>query len=1590
MDWKSGAKHQTGKYEDKERLFRKLCDGEELWRSKCKELEGSLKKFQQQAVGIRASLSSEMKDLERRKVDAEIRAENAEEKLRVMEQQLAAVNWQPGDYEEHIRDLEHQCRDKDRHIRELEHQLDDQRCQRQQDAHSVEEKAVRIKDWVSGKLSQLEMANHELQLKNEMLSDQVETLRERLQALPASAAKHIHAITAQPSEHTTTSECHISTSHQEVTRVTGSQRSQPHSQSDQLEARMVVVPQPHSGPGQSVFSISNSQETNGNTQDFNYKDTFELNSNSRPVSDFSSVSCSRYKEFGSRPVSNMTGSRPESELQSSRPDSESTFSRRKRPSSSIIEALEYESELFTCGLDPVHRLSDGDRTSPLFDLGDTVSENGSDDSMADIDFDPLYQEVDQNHESVYEPKKNGPPQIRIERKIFQERMDSFVSSSNDSEDMLERRHPIYATVDKKPTMQVEPMTRNAIFAPQARSSGFILEDDTMISPENSTPFTLTPLSACSPHSSISRSSLGSPRSPVSGRLRTSPPFSPPPHQHHSPPPPLQHSPVSPSLHTSTSPITPQLPDLISSPPNNQSGERNQHSSQSVQSSNNVSAIATLPRRQREKHKPQPPVHFDFEEPIASRLGSVPRGDQVVSAEVHSAPATVSRQALRSKQTSPTVARARLNTWSTKAYPSVQKDKRHNGAAFSEHCSARDLYRDLSVPVYATLKGKARQIRNTPFTEESAESSDDECTTDVEAGAPATPRTLARRLNTSSTGAIKRGVCMRQLTVSEASGDYASPPENVSVSSDSDTSEPEQKLLKYEENKHDTLDKCGYLSKLGGKVKTWKKRWCVLRGAELYYYKSQHDMLKKPQGSIKLDDQTKISRTHGELTFEITNAKRTYYLSADTYTETDRWVKVLQKVLKRQANSYLLDQVETKAVIRGYLTKVKNGVTRKSWCVLLGNFFLYYRSSNNKTPFGQIDLQGSRLEEVDTPSESDDEADITMATRHVIAIWPPYQGPTYLIVPTKQEKDSWLYHLTVAAGGGTGNVGTQYEQLIAKLMQVEGDPNCVYWKHPVLLHSKEPLTGPLTTLPSKHLQKQATHLFQEVHQFMCTVIESPSLDVHVHLAQSILQQCIHQPQLQNELYCQLIKQTSRHPVQNRSTVQNLLLCGKHSWYLCHASPTSPTGSLLDVTAESKMNPPSYAITQGWQLLAMCVPLFLPKQSIIWWLKTHLHRNADHRSDTGKYAIFCERALERGQQNGLREVKPSRMEVMSILLRHPYHHSQPISIPVHFLNNSYQVISFDGSTTIQEFQQAINKALGMQDCSYSGFALFSDDPIIADMETCLQNHIKICDVISKWEECFREFHGGKAESNRTIKLLYKNRLYYKSTSRFETDREKLLLTYQINEEIVNSRFPLNRDLALELSSLMAQIEFGDMKTGDSGLAQQTIQVLDRFYPRKYRDTTEEGHRLHQEKLVERWLSLRGRSSQDCVRVYLAVAHKWQFCGAKLFLTRERESMCPDDIWLAIQEDGVAILEYSTMQPVSQYDYRSVVTFGGFNEDMMIVVNQLIESAPHHYEHHTQKLLFLMSKHKVLEVTHLIASYINARVQRHSQEPNGGIVV
>uniref|UniRef100_A0A8C2GST8 Pleckstrin homology domain containing, family H (with MyTH4 domain) member 1 n=1 Tax=Cyprinus carpio TaxID=7962 RepID=A0A8C2GST8_CYPCA len=849
-----------------------------------------------------------------------------------------------------------------------------------------------------------------------------------------------------------------------------------------------------------------------------------------------------------------------------------------------------------------------------------------------------------------------------------------------------------------------------------------------------------------------------------------------------------------------------------------------------------------------------------------------------------------------------------------------------------------IYKNISVPVYSTLKGKATQISSVPLPDDDSGSEDDSSSLaslhtstlvpDKKGSTPGSPR------------AVKRGVSMSSIS---SESDYAIPPDAYSL--DSDCSEPEHKVQRTssyscESVGPESLEKTGYLLKMGSQVKAWKRRWFILRNGEILYYKSPSDVIRKPQGQMELSSSCHIARGEGAQTFQLITEKKTFYLAADSPNILEDWIKVLQNVLKVQASGPISMNKEAKATVRGWLTKVKHGHSKLLWCALIGKVFYYYRNQDDKFPLGQLRLREARVEEVDRSCDSDEDYEAGgrgfLSSHFTLVVHPKEQSPTYLLVGTKQEKDTWLYHLTVAAGSCTSlRVGTEYEQLIGKLLDVDGDPVCFS-----ICCVKEGLRYPLTTLPSEALQTEALKLFKSCQLFINVLVESPSIDYHTSLAQNALQVCLTHPELQNEMYCQLIKQTN-----------------------CRT-------------------PHNYALTQCWQLLSLCVALFLPQHHFLWYLRQYLQRNADPRTEVGKYAVYCQRSVERTSQNGEREAKPSRMEILSILLRNPYHHSLPFSIPVHFMNNTYEVVGFDGSTTVEEFLNTVNQRAGMRKPQISGFALFTDDPSGKDLEHCLQPSNKICDVISKWEQALKELHPGKYEGTRIVRLTYKSRLCFRAQAKGETERERLLLAYQVNEEVQQGHFPVSKELALEVAALMAQVEHGDLdrpaisSIGSSQLKTQQVllQVLERFYPKRYKqECSMEQLRELSERLATKWSVLHGCTASECVRIYLTVARKWPLFGAKLFSAKPLppSSLEQTRLWLAVNEDGLSVLDY-TMHPFVTYPYQSVITFGGCKEDFILVVSQNKDQALG--KKTVDKLLFAMAKPKILELTLLMASYIN----------------
>ncbi|XP_077885413.1 pleckstrin homology domain-containing family H member 2 isoform X4 [Ictidomys tridecemlineatus] len=1372
------------------------------WKERCAALESQLMKFRVQASKIRELLADKMQQLERQVIDAERQAEKAFQQVQVMEQKLKAANIQTSESETRLykkcQDLESLLQEKDDIIQNLELQFEEQKQIRIQEAKIIEEKAAKIKEWVTVKLNELELENQNLRLINQNQTEEIKALQSKLQEVQGKKSSMVSTPKLSEGQRLSNLKfgCFLSRAKsppqvvksEEMSKISSKEsESTEGKKTEEMEIleKSVDNPVQENERGQrTLHKTPCVSEQNRKTRVSFAMDDNVCKNSEAPGSDWSSDEEDENKETSkSRSMTRLSSHTSEEGVPCGRIGSEAYLTA-SDDSSSV-----FEEETFGVKRPEHKKLYSWQQEAQWKAHNNLLGKGNSESSKKEHDSEEL-------------------------NKKFQSQRLDYSSSSSETN----TPSPIL-------TPSLTPKHSNTL-----TGKGTQLVCSSHLSPSRLRIPNVFSISVALTKRHLSQPQLSSDRTFGTNRNAIS-----------------MIRPLRPQ-ETDLDLVDGDSPEILENM--DTSCEDGLFCSDSMESTHpDEQETCDSAKKAAGGKPPTPPLHRfpSWESRIYAVAKSGIRMSEAFNMEnVNKNSATM------------------LSYTTSGLYTSL-------------------IYKNMTTPVYTTLKGKATQISSSPFLDDSSGSEEE----DGSRSSSQTSESDSRnRSGPGSPRAMKRGVSVSSVA---SENDYAIPPD--AYSADTECLQPEQKLPKTcstssDNGKNEPLEKSGYLLKMSGKVKTWKRRWFVLKGGELLYYKSPSDVIRKPQGHIELSASCSILRGDNKQTVQLTTEKHTYYLTADSPNILEEWIKVLQNVLRIQAANPLFLQPEGKPTMKGLLTKVKHGYSKRVWCTLIGKTLYYFRSQEDKFPLGQIKLWEAKVEEVDRSCDSDEDYEASgrslLSTHYTIVIHPKDQGPTYLLIGSKHEKDTWLYHLTVAAGSNNVNVGSEFEQLVCKLLNIEGESSSQIWRHPTLCHSKEGILSPLTTLPSEALQTEAIKLFKTCQLFINAAVDSPAIDYHISLAQSALQICLTHPELQNEICCQLIKQTRRRQPQNQP------------------------GPL-----------------QGWQLLALCVGLFLPHHPFLWLLGLHLKRNADSRTEFGKYAIYCQRCVERTQQNGDREARPSRMEILSTLLRNPYHHSLPFSIPVHFMNGIYQVVGFDASTTVEEFLNTLNQDTGMRKPLQSGFALFTDDPSGRDLEHCLQGNIKICDIISKWEQASKEQQPGKCEGTRTVRLTYKNRLYFSMQARGETDREKLLLMYQTNDQIVNGLFPVSKDLALEMAALLAQVEIGDFERPFSTpagqvtnqcKANQTLkQVIEKFYPKGYRDgCSEEQLRQLYQRLSTRWMALRGHNAADCVRIYLTVARKWPFFGAKLFLAKPitPSSLGNAFMWLAIHENGLSILEYNSM--------------------------------------------------------------------------------
>ncbi|EEB16327.1 myosin, putative [Pediculus humanus corporis] len=441
-------------------------------------------------------------------------------------------------------------------------------------------------------------------------------------------------------------------------------------------------------------------------------------------------------------------------------------------------------------------------------------------------------------------------------------------------------------------------------------------------------------------------------------------------------------------------------------------------------------------------------------------------------------------------------------------------------------------------------------------------------------------------------------------------------------------------------------------------------------------------------------------------------------------------------------------------------------------------------------------------------------------------------------------------------------------------------------------SKQPLTQSFSKIPESD-EQIALQVFQLILNYAGLGQNGDIIrraeDEHVNLLQTIMERCMRKDVLLNELYLQLIKQTTDHPDPN-----------------------------------SRVN------LRHWALLSLACSVALPPhKQLRKYLIAHLKRCAsDCITEEGKYARFAEKCLYRTQGTRRRQWPPSKEEIMCTINR------RPIYARFHLMDGQYHAIEFLPSATAREVMDVMKSKIGLKE-SAMGYAIYE---VLGSSERSLVPDEKVADVMSKWER-YRTATAAQANTpangTNTIQLrvsrkqqhffLFKKHLFLDQYMNLEDPVEKELLYHQVLHGLRCDRFPISEQEAVMLTALQAQLELGDC--GDILLDYRGVAshcLAPRFVP----NVPHECVAMHHQ-------SLHGMTQPEAKKSFLNLIQSWPLHRATIFdVMQSFTSNWPRVLWLAVDQTGLHLLEHRSRNALVTYDYESILSYSPALNCLMIV--------------------------------------------------------
>jgi len=225
---------------------------------------------------------------------------------------------------------------------------------------------------------------------------------------------------------------------------------------------------------------------------------------------------------------------------------------------------------------------------------------------------------------------------------------------------------------------------------------------------------------------------------------------------------------------------------------------------------------------------------------------------------------------------------------------------------------------------------------------------------------------------------------------------------------------------------------GYLLKEGKNIKSWKKRWFILAGSELCYYKARAG--NTPLGTIHIARSTVSgdASCEGGCRIEIFTRARVWRLRAEDASDMEGWVTAIERCagageedeagvealsgpLCKDAEGRDVTEVAQAAaptaqaaLKAGHLLKCGVGVStwKRRYFELRGGCLHYYKTMQDSSPVGIVALTGASIMEAGKGSKK----------KHCFVVGTPFRN-YFLVAANQFEMASWMEALASATSPG---------------------------------------------------------------------------------------------------------------------------------------------------------------------------------------------------------------------------------------------------------------------------------------------------------------------------------------------------------------------------------------------------------------------------------------------------------------------------------------------------------------------------------------------------------------------------------------------